>query len=224
MARAHGTRPEERISIGWLRLVDVLYSRIYHHVDVQSPCPLPRTGAGILVCNHISGLDPVLIQSVCPRLIVWMMAEEYASLPLLGPLFKAIHTIPVHRKGQDLAATRQALRALQSGFVLGIFPEGKIETGAGLLPFQPGVAMIAQRTGLPVYPAYIDGTSRGVEMPDVYLRRQEIKIWFGERFLVKSEQMLDNSVETIRNEIANLGNVRNRQKATIFPLPRGTSG
>jgi 1-acyl-sn-glycerol-3-phosphate acyltransferase len=200
-------RPEEETKIGWLRLAAVLYARIYHRVEILSPCRLPRLGAGILICNHISGLDPVLIQAVCPRLIVWMMAAEYGRIAALRPIFAATRTIYVNRGGQDLAATRQALRVLRSGMILGIFPEGKIETDRNLLPFHPGAAMLAQRTGAPIYPVRIDGTSRGQEMPGVFIKRQEISLVFGASVRLSPDETMQLAEKKVRKAMENLQNI-----------------
>src|SRR5436190_238239 len=83
-----------------------------------------------------AALDALLIQSVCPRLITWMMAKEYYAVPGIGWVFRTVGAIPVERSGRDLAATRAAMRALEENAVLGIFPEGRIETDRELLPFQ----------------------------------------------------------------------------------------
>jgi 1-acyl-sn-glycerol-3-phosphate acyltransferase len=163
-ARKPDDEPEKRWKVRALKAFDVLFSRCYHRVSVQSPPQLPRKGPAILVCNHTSGLDPVLIQSACRRLITWMMAKEYYDIKAIGWVFRAVGAIPVERSGRDLSSTRQALRALADGRILGIFPEGKIETTHELLPFQTGVAMMAIKTGVPVYPAYLDGTQRNKEM------------------------------------------------------------
>lgn len=217
-------RPEERFSIGCLRLVDVLYARVFHRLEVQAPCRLPRTGAGILVCNHISGLDPILIQSVCPRLIVWMMAEEYARSKPLKRLFGMTQTILVQRTGRDLGATRQGLRVLRAGMILGIFPEGKIETSPELLPFQHGVAMMALHAGVPIYPAYLEGSQRGREMPGVFLRRQEAYLRFGEPLRLQSSNETKNSLaeatRIVQKTVARLKNqliCENRQNFRLLP-------
>jgi 1-acyl-sn-glycerol-3-phosphate acyltransferase len=156
-----------------------LFCRTYHNVQTRHPQQLPREGAAILVCNHISGLDPMLIQSACSRLIIWMMAREYYEVPSLTWLYKLVEAIPVERSGRDLAATRAALRALNEGRVVGIFPEGKIETDQNLLPFQTGVALMAIKTKVPVYPAYLDGTQRGREMVDAVAHPNRAAINFG---------------------------------------------
>lgn len=163
-----------------LQAVNVCFTRIYHRIQVRTPCQLPRTGPAILVSNHISGLDPLLIQSQSRRLIVWMVAKEYYEIAGLRWIFRAIEAIPVQRGSRDIASTRQAMRALRQGRVLGIFPEGRIELARELLPFQTGVAMLAAHSGAAIYPAYVDGSPRGPgSMLSKFWRRQEAVVRFG---------------------------------------------
>jgi len=182
-----------------------LFCRCYHDVRVDAGAPLPRRGAAILVCNHVSGLDPMLIQSASGRLITWMMAKEYYDLKSLTWLYKLVEAIPVERSGRDLAATRSALRALGHGRVLGIFPEGKIETSRDLLPFQTGVGMMAIKTGVPVFPAYLDGTQRGKTMVDAIIHPRYATIRFGPAVEFSrastSKDSLDQATEAIKNAI-----------------------
>jgi 1-acyl-sn-glycerol-3-phosphate acyltransferase len=170
---------ERQFRIRVLRAVNVCFTRIYHRVQVLAPCPLPRRGPAILVCNHISGLDPVMLQALTPRLIVWMTAREYCGQRGLAWLFRTVRAIAVKRGEPDLSATRQALRALGAGHVLGIFPEGHIADSRELLPFQTGAALLAARTGVPIYPAAIEGSQRGHEMLGAYLIPQRAVVTFG---------------------------------------------
>lgn len=156
-----------------------VYARAYHDLRVLSPHQLPRRGPAILICNHTSGLDPVLIQSVVPRLIVWMMDREFYEMPSLRWIFEAIDAIPVDRTGREFAATRRALRALSDGRILGVFPEGRIERTRDLLPFQTGVALMAMKAKVKVYPAYLDGTQRGIEMLQAFVQSQHASVAFG---------------------------------------------
>jgi 1-acyl-sn-glycerol-3-phosphate acyltransferase len=162
-----------------LHAVNRVYVRGYHRLEVQTPPTLPARGPAILVCNHISGLDPLLLQAALPRRVVWMMAAEYYDLPVLSWVFRSIEAIPVDRGGRDTTATRAALRTLAAGRILGIFPEGKIAKTHDLLPFQSGVAVMAARTGVPVCPAYLDGTNRGLEMLPAFLKPNETSVRFG---------------------------------------------
>jgi 1-acyl-sn-glycerol-3-phosphate acyltransferase len=158
-------RSPDRLSVRVLLAANYFFTRVYHHLKVSGECVLPRQGPAILVCNHVSGLDPLLVQSaVRNRLVTWMMAKEYYDLKSLRWMYRAVGAIPVQRSGRDLTATRGALRALEAGHILGVFPEGKIETSRDLLPFQTGVALLAIKSQVPVVPAYLDGTQRGREM------------------------------------------------------------
>jgi 1-acyl-sn-glycerol-3-phosphate acyltransferase len=158
------TRREDAPVIRALLATANFYARVYHRLTIRRASQLPRDGPAILVCNHTSGLDPALIQAGCHRLIRWMMAQEYFDIRGLKWFFKTVGAIPVQRSGRDMAATRAAMRALERGFVLGVFPEGKIETGPELLPFHNGIGLMALKTGAPVFPAYLEGKQRGREM------------------------------------------------------------
>ena len=188
-------RQEDRPIVQVLRAVNVCISRLYHRTNVLSPHRLPWHGAGILVCNHISGLDPLLIQSVCSRVVVWMMAREYYDIKALNWFFRIIEAIPVERAGRDLAATRAAMRALHSGKILGVFPEGKIEPDHNLLPFQTGVAMMAIKTGVPIYPVYLEGTQRGKTMVDAFRFPNKATLAFGRPFTLTQTQTTKEDLE-----------------------------
>jgi 1-acyl-sn-glycerol-3-phosphate acyltransferase len=163
----------------FMALLDRFVARLWHHTVVRRrPC-LPKAGAAILVCNHTSGLDPFILQSVLGRIVIWMMATEYYNIKAMTWFFRAIDAIPVDRNGRDMASVRAGLRALKEGRILGIFPEGRIEPSDELLPFQTGVAMMAIRTGVPVYPAFLNGTQRGKTMAQAFLRRNRVTVAFG---------------------------------------------
>lgn len=182
MSQATGSyrRTDDDPVVSILRSLNRCFSRIYHQVEVHSPCPLPRRGAAILVCNHLSALDPILVQSTTGRLIRWMMAKEYYEQKALKWMLDLVGTIPVDRGGRDMAATRAALAALRDGCVLGVFPEGRIEPTRELLPFQPGIGLLAFKSGAPVYPAYLEGTQRGLNMLEAYLSPNHAHLTFGE--------------------------------------------
>jgi 1-acyl-sn-glycerol-3-phosphate acyltransferase len=197
--------PEERSACHFMQAFNRGYARVYHRLEVFAPCRLPSRGGGIVVCNHTSGLDPHLIQSCCPRLITWMMAQEYYELPVLRSVFKVLGVIPVTRSGRDTSATRAALRALADGQLLGIFPEGRIEKTRELLPFQTGVALMAIKREVPVYPVYLDGTQRNREMLPALLQPQRATIAFGEPVEFDrtdtSREGLERATEGIRNAV-----------------------
>jgi 1-acyl-sn-glycerol-3-phosphate acyltransferase len=198
-----------------LQAANICFARVYHRVRVLSPCTIPKTGPAILVCNHISGLDPVLIQSACHRLIRWMVAREYYEQKGVKWILDQVGAIPVDRTGRDLAATRAALDALEAGYVLGVFPEGKIETTNELLPFQSGIVLLAAKSGAPIYPAFLEGTQRNKNMLKAILLPNKALLSFGQPLVQErsaaSRENMAHAAEAIRNSVEQL-----RQKSIIL--------
>jgi 1-acyl-sn-glycerol-3-phosphate acyltransferase len=148
-------------------LINRLMTTLLWRTKISGPLPVgPRDGA-IIVSNHGSGIDPLLIQPASNRVVHWMVAGEYWKYPLMGNVFRTLRSIPVGRRGVDTAATKQAIRLAKEGGLVGIFPEGRINTGPDLLlPGRPGAALIAIRARVPVIPVYIadapyNGTALG---------------------------------------------------------------
>jgi 1-acyl-sn-glycerol-3-phosphate acyltransferase len=172
--------PEDRHAIRFLQAVNTLYARVYHNLTVLAPSQVPRVGPALVVCNHISSIDPLLLQSACTyRLVQWMMAKEYTAIPYMGRIFQTLEVIPVDRGSREKAPLRTALRRLADGRVVGIFPEGTFSTTGELLEFQTGVALIAIKAKVPVYPAYLDGTERNKGMVQAFQERSRSVISFG---------------------------------------------
>ena len=153
-------------------------------------------------------MDPIFIQSVCPRPIVWMMAKEYYDLPGLNWIYRQIEAIPVARSGRDLSATREALRALRYGRVLGVFPEGRIEPTRELLPFQSGIALLGAKADAEIFPTYLDGTQRGKSMVASVALPQHARIVFGsglgKRLDARSREAMDEEAINVQAAVQDL--------------------
>ena len=102
------------------------------------------------------------------------------------------------------------MRVLGAGYVLGVFPEGRIETSRELIPFQSGIGLLAMKTRAPVYPAYLDGTQRGLEMIEAFYHRSEISIDFGEpvdlsdladskKSILEATRRIQSAVDSLKN-------------------------
>jgi 1-acyl-sn-glycerol-3-phosphate acyltransferase len=199
----HFSRNETHLSFRVLRDLSRWFSLTYHGLKLKSPCPIPQHGPGILVCNHTSGADPMFLQSASRRMIRWMMAREYADFRPLRPIFQTVGVILVERSGRDLAATRLALRALEEGYILGVFPEGKIETTREILPFQSGIGFLAIKSGAPVFPAYLDGKQRGREMVASCFLPSEATLAFGPPVDLSDLQGERGGIEQAKTRIQN---------------------
>lgn len=179
-----GRGPEDDLKSALVRLLVNLYARLYHRVR-YSPgppaTPIPAAGPAIVVANHQSGVDPLTLVACTRRLIHFMMAREYFELPGLRWLFRLSGAIPVNRDGNDLGATKAAIKVLRDGKLLGIFPEGGIRSGEDeQLGGKSGVALLALKTGAPVVPAHISGTPRQDSVLRAILTPSRSSVRFGE--------------------------------------------
>lgn len=155
-----GERAEIRGSLRFLWWLNRLYCALWHRLVVENAAPLTEHGPALLISNHTCGVDHLILQAGCRRLLGFMIAQEYYDYPLYHPFCKRTGCIPVKRDGRDQTAIRAALRALKDGRVLPIFPEGRINPSSGreFHDAKPGAAYIALRANVPVIPAYIRGT------------------------------------------------------------------
>src|SRR5262249_55155436 len=99
-------------------------------VRILRPENAKRTGGFLLVANHISHFDPLIISSVVRRKIDWMTMAEFFRPPALGFFLRAVDAFPVDRGRAGHESIRTAIHRLKNGRVVGLFPEGGIRDGA----------------------------------------------------------------------------------------------
>lgn len=146
--------------INWIDGAVRLLCRYVHRLP-KTTIPLPATGPAIVVANHVSGLDPFLLISASCRPLRFLIAREEYERPLLHWLFKAAGCIPVDRSGKPELALRQALKALEQGEVIALFPHGKIHLDKDPpRKIKGGVAKLSAWTQTPIFPVRIDGVGR----------------------------------------------------------------
>jgi 1-acyl-sn-glycerol-3-phosphate acyltransferase len=109
----------------------------------------------ILVSNHVSYWDPVLIGSALTRQVFFMAKKELFSIPVLGLSLKCWGVFPVDRSRPDRGAIKRGLELLKQGQVIAVFPEGTRSKTGALLPPNTGVAYFATKTGAPVCPTAV---------------------------------------------------------------------
>ena len=125
---------------------------------------IPRTGPLIVAANHASSADPVLITSFLSqsidRPLNWLGKRELVEFGPAGWAFRIAAIHPVDREAADLEAFRSAMRILDAGQVLAIFPEGTRSRDGGLQQVREGAGMLALRSGAPVLPVAVVDSDR----------------------------------------------------------------
>lgn len=153
MARAHR-------EMGWfycgVQTLSLLFVRFFYRVRVRGVDNLPDRGGVLIVCNHVSYLDPVLIGAFSPRPVRFLSWEGFERMPVMRQVMRLMGTIPVDdARAKDAVA--KAVEALRRGEVVCIFPEGHVTRNGALLEIRRGFELIARRAGCPVVPAWVDG-------------------------------------------------------------------
>jgi 1-acyl-sn-glycerol-3-phosphate acyltransferase len=122
---------------------------------------IPEQGAALLICNHVSFVDPMIIMAACPRPIRFVMDHNIFKLPILRFAFRDAKAIPIAPAKEDAEMLEQAYdeiaAALQAGELVAIFPEGGITRDGELKSFKNGVEKILERTPVPVVPMALQG-------------------------------------------------------------------
>ena len=122
---------------------------------------IPDEGPCIVVCNHVSYMDAVVISACVKRPIRFVMDHRVFRAPILSFIFRAMRTIPIasERENASLKARAfdEAAAALEAGEIVGIFPEGRLTHTGELNAFRPGVLQILERTPVPVVPMALRG-------------------------------------------------------------------
>lgn len=138
-----------------------LFLPVLRRWKVQGAANLPPEGGVMVVANHQSYWDPLVLGAALPRRVYFMAKEELFRIPVLSWLIRTWGAFPVRREGFDRKALRTAIDYLMRGHVVGVFPEGRRSHTGQLLPAMPGAAILALKTGVPVVPVALIGT-RGV--------------------------------------------------------------
>ena len=122
---------------------------------------IPEEGAAVVVCNHVSFVDALVIMASSPRPIRFVMDHRIFRIPLLSFVFRTGKAIPIAPAKEDEALLNRAFdevaRALEAGELVGIFPEGRITDTGDLYPFRGGIRRILERTPVPVVPMALRG-------------------------------------------------------------------
>ena len=141
--------------VAWI-LINTLYrlrERGMEHV--------PKEGAAVLVCNHVSFVDALIISAAVPRPARFVMYHTIFKVPVLSWLFRTVKAIPIAPAKEDAAMKERAMdaiaQALADGELVCIFPEGKITADGNINEFRPGIEDIIKRTPVPVVPMALRG-------------------------------------------------------------------
>ena len=131
--------------------------RLYHRYELRGVEHLPAVGPAIVVSNHPTDFDPVILGVAFARPLHFMADVVQFRRGFVGRVIPHLGAFPVSKGVPDRAALRAALDLLAAGEVVALFPEGDLFSDGTLHPFEPGIGYLAAASGAPVVPAAITG-------------------------------------------------------------------
>jgi 1-acyl-sn-glycerol-3-phosphate acyltransferase len=134
-------------------------------INVSGLENLPKEGAAIVACNHLSFFDGFALQLALPRPVFFMGKEENFRNPFLRFFMYQIGAFPVKRGTYDRGALDQAMRILNNGQLLGMFPEGTRTYGRGMIEAKGGTAILAIKMNCPIIPIALAGAQDILKKP-----------------------------------------------------------
>jgi 1-acyl-sn-glycerol-3-phosphate acyltransferase len=164
--------------VGWAFFL--LFFKLYLGFKVVGRHNVPDKGGFILVSNHTSYFDPILLGTALCRSLNYMARENLFKKQCFGWIMRGVHAFPVRRHGGDLGAIKKSLELLAEGKGLVIFPEGTRAKDDNLKEAKPGVGFIVSKANVPVIPAYVGGSFKAMPRGINTLRRHPVAVYFGE--------------------------------------------
>jgi len=208
-----------------LRVVFYPVANIVYRIQVSGAENIPRRGGALLIANHVSYVDAILVTSAMSRLVRFVMHRSFYESPLLHPFVKIMGCIPISDsdRPRDLVASlKKARQAIQDGEIVCIFAEGAVTRHGQMLRFKKGFERIVQGLDAPIIPVHLDrvwGSVFSFEGGRIFYKWPRrlpypITVSFG------APMPSDSSTAAVRQSIVELGSDAFRHRlAETLPLP-----
>lgn len=192
------------------RFVCVVLSRIIYRFDIKGNQNIPHDSAAVIVCNHVSFIDWLIVAASVKRPVRFVMHYSFMKNPVLRFFFRGAKVIPIAGKNEDEKILESSFdkisEELNAGEIICIFPEGKITNDGKLNPYKAGIEKIIERNPVPVIPMTLEGLwgsffsrkyGKAASKPAVILKTIRSKIKIGIYEPIPSKDVTAKELEII---------------------------
>lgn len=167
---------------------------------------IPKTGPFVIVANHSSLLDGFVLVSSVKSKVTFMSAAYLFKMPFVGNVLRGVGAIPVQGKGSDIKLIKEAIKVLQAGGVLGIFPEGRITNEEDGFSAKAGAAYLAIKADVPIIPMEIKGANKVLPLGAKFPKLKKIEVKIGKpiscsKKIKLNKKILEDTVNSYMKEI-----------------------
>ncbi len=178
---------------------------------------VPRRGGVLLVSNHQSYLDPVLLAVYLQRPMSYLAKSELFTNRHFGWLIRSLNAFPVKQGAGDVGAVKETIKRLREGHMLSVFPEGSRTEDGSIGPVEPGAALVVRRAHVPVVPVVIEGSfdawPKGRKLP----RPWRVSVMYGPPMHVSGlkadeiTQLIDQTLRSMHAELCRISKKGRRE-------------
>ncbi len=176
----------------------------FFRIKIRGAENIPKEGGFILASNHLSYLDPAVLAIACPREVNFMAKKELFNIPLLSNLISALGAFPVKRNTADISALKEAMKRVNAGNGLLVFPEGSRKEGSTDLVPQAGIGFLAAKINALVIPAFISGTENALPKGSKFIKPAKVSVTFGKQVSIERGMPYKEIAQKIMDSIRQL--------------------
>lgn len=170
----------------WIRIIFAVWLR-YRSRGLEN---IPAEGGGLVIVNHQSFLDPLLVGLPMSRPISYLARDNLFRVPFIGWVLRNTYVMPINRDAASTASIREGVNRLKHGFLVGIFPEGTRSEDDAVGEFKPGFLALLRRAKCPVYPVGVAGGGEVMPRGPLRFRPRRVCVVYGRPFAVEEIEAL----------------------------------
>lgn len=188
----------------FLRLSAFILSKLFFHLEIKDRKLIPRRGGFVLVSNHSSFLDPIILGAACPRTLNFAARDTLFRNRLFAGLLREVCAFPIKRWSADLSAVRESVRRLKSGAGLVVFPEGTRSAGSEMQNITYGFVLLSYRGRAPIIPAWISGSNKAWGKGNKMIKAAKIRVIFGQPVYADSSRPYSEIAQYVYKQMQQL--------------------
>lgn len=168
----------------------------------------------IFVANHKSILDPIALIDALDRRVFFLASKDLYRIPILNLILNALETIPIKKNSADVTALKKAIKMLDDGRSIALFPEGGISLSKGVKKIYKGAMYLSYKSGFPIVPVGISGTDVVLPMGEYLPHSGRISVTVGKSIYpdlsLKKAELLENMKNAVVNALNELTNFHSK--------------
>jgi len=170
----------KRVWYDSLRIICRLFFLAVYRIRCEGREHLPRDGGALVLSNHQSHFDPVLVGLGCDRRMNYLARQTLFRFPPFRWLIYSLDAIPIDREGLGLNGLKETLRRIKRGEMVLMFPEGTRTPDGEVHPLKPGFSALARRLDVPLVPVAVEGAFDAWPRTSAFPRGGRIRVEYGE--------------------------------------------